>query len=240
MQTLYLAIAVLLAYLLGSISFAVLVSKAMGLQDPRSFGSGNPGATNVLRSGSKKAAILTLLLDAAKGWLPVALVGWYGPRWGLWEGAQAAVGLAAFAGHVWPIFMKFKGGKGVATALGVLLGISAWLGLAVLLVWIAVLAVSRYSSLSSIMAALFAPLFYILAGGELWNYERYVLLSIVIMSAILIYKHSGNISRLLSGKEPKVGQKKDVEPASATHVVPAKGSHPFSEKKTKTGSKKRF
>jgi glycerol-3-phosphate acyltransferase PlsY len=213
-QTIYLLLAMVLAYLLGSVPFAVLVSKSMGLADPRSFGSGNPGATNVLRSGSKLAAVLTLLLDAAKGWLPVALVGWFGARWGLWEGAQAAVGLAAFAGHVWSVFLRFKGGKGVATALGVLLGISPWLGLWVLLSWVLVLAVWRYSSLSSVLAALLAPLFYIVAGGTLWAYDRWVLLAVAAMSAILLMRHAGNINRLMQGKEPKVGQKKTAAGAA--------------------------
>ena len=236
MELIYLLFAVIAAYLLGSVSFAVVVSKLMGLQDPRSFGSGNPGATNVLRSGSKKAAILTLLLDAAKGWLPVALVGWFGARWGLWEGAQAAVGLAAFAGHVWPIFMKFKGGKGVATALGVLLGITPWLGLLVLLSWVVVLAISRYSSLSSIFAALLAPLYYALAGGSWWFYNRFVLLAIVLMSAVLIAKHAANIGRLMRGTEPKVGSKGKADAGKAAVAV---GTHPFSnKKKSKSGKRK--
>src|SRR5262245_11338138 len=136
MQTLYAALAVVAAYLVGSLSFAVIVSHAMGLSDPRTYGSGNPGATNVLRSGNKAAAILTLLFDALKGWLPVFLIDRFGERVGLGEGTVALAGLAAFLGHLWPVFFRFKGGKGVATALGVLLGFEPWLGLATLATWI--------------------------------------------------------------------------------------------------------
>lgn len=232
MDIVYLVASLVLAYSIGSISFAVLVSKLFGLQDPRTFGSGNPGATNVLRSGSKKAAIVTLLLDAAKGWLPVALVGWFGGQFGLWEGAQAAVGLAAFAGHVWPIFMRFKGGKGVATALGVLLGISPLLGLLILLSWIVVAALSRYSSLSSIVAALLAPFYYMLAGGWLWSYDRWAFVFILAMSALLIYRHAANISRLFNGSESKIGQKSS---SGATAVASSKqkgAQTSFSDKKT--------
>lgn len=221
----YLALAALGAYLLGSIPFAVVVSRVMRLKDPRTFGSGNPGATNVLRSGSKLAAVLTLVLDAAKGWLPVALVGWYGGRYGLWEGAQALVGLAAFVGHVWPVFLRFKGGKGVATAVGVLLGISGWLGLAAIVVWVAVLALSRMSSLSSLVAAISLPVVYLLGGGPLWDYNRTVLAALVVMVVILVYRHSANISRLLAGTEPRVGQsKKAAISATAAKRSAKKGS----------------
>ena len=138
MNALYSATATVVAYLIGSLSFAVIVSRAMGLHDPRTYGSGNPGATNVLRSGSKAAAAVTLLLDAAKGWLPVVLVRWIGPAWGLGDASVALVALAAFLGHLYPVFFRFQGGKGVATALGVLLGVSGWLGLFVALTWLAV------------------------------------------------------------------------------------------------------
>ena len=169
-------LAVLAGYLIGSLSFAVIVSRAMGLSDPRTFGSKNPGATNVLRSGSKAAAILTLLLDAAKGWLPVVLVKWYGQAYGLGDGTMAMVGLAAFLGHVFPVFFKFAGGKGVATALGVLLGLSGWLGLATALIWLLMAVVFRYSSLASITAAVLAPVVYVLGDGGLWIMSKSVAL----------------------------------------------------------------
>ncbi|QNN55611.1 glycerol-3-phosphate 1-O-acyltransferase PlsY [Diaphorobacter ruginosibacter] len=198
------------AYLVGSLSFAVIVSKLMGLNDPRTYGSGNPGATNVLRSGSKAAAILTLLLDAVKGWLPVALVHWFGGPHGLEEGTIAAVGLAAFLGHLWPVFFKFKGGKGVATAAGVLIGISGWLGLATLASWLIIAVFFRYSSLASLVAAVFAPFFYVLGGGVAWVMDARIGVSIAIMSGLLVWRHKENIGRLLAGKESKIGSKKKV------------------------------
>ena len=201
-------IAVVGAYLMGSLSFAVIVSRVMGLNDPRTFGSKNPGATNVLRSGNKAAAVLTLLLDAAKGWLPVALVAAYGGQWGLGAGTVAAVGLAAFLGHLYPVFFKFKGGKGVATALGVLLGFSGWLGLGVALVWLTMAVVFRYSSLAALVAAISAPILYILAGGSLWPLESAMAAALVVMGALLVYRHNENISRLIQGKESKLGSKK--------------------------------
>ena len=157
MQTLYPALATLAAYLIGSLSFAVIVSRAMGLNDPRTYGSGNPGATNVLRSGNKAAAVLTLLLDALKGFVPVVLVDQFGSRFGLGEGTVALVALAAFLGHLWPVFFRFQGGKGVATAAGVLLGLNPWLGLATLATWVIIAAFFRYSSLAALVAAVFAP-----------------------------------------------------------------------------------
>ncbi|HON31642.1 MAG TPA: glycerol-3-phosphate 1-O-acyltransferase PlsY, partial [Ottowia sp.] len=158
-------LATLAAYLIGSLSFAVIVSRAMGLADPRSYGSGNPGATNVLRSGSKAAAIVTLLLDAAKGWLPVVLAQAFGADFGLGAGTQALAGLAAFLGHLYPVFFRFQGGKGVATALGVLVGFSAWLGLATMATWLIVAFFFRYSSLASLASAVFAPVYYVMFGG---------------------------------------------------------------------------
>jgi len=196
------------AYFVGSLSFAVIVSRVMGLNDPRTYGSKNPGATNVLRSGSKAAAVVTLLLDAAKGWLPVALVACFGKPYGLEEGAMALAGLGAFLGHLWPVFFKFEGGKGVATALGVLVGFSGWLGLLVLACWVVVTAVWRYSSLSSLVAAVMAPVLYILLGGDLWEFNKWIFLAILAMSALLVYRHKLNIQRLLEGKESKLGQKK--------------------------------
>lgn len=208
MDHLYPTFATLIAYLLGSLSFAVIVSRAMGLNDPRTFGSKNPGATNVLRSGSKKAAIITLLFDALKGWLPVLAVRYFGQPYGLEDGTIALVGLAAFLGHLWPVFFGFKGGKGVATALGVLFGIHLYLGLAVGATWIFVAYVSRYSSLSSLVAAVFAPAYYLLLDGTLWQAEKTITLALVVMGGLLIYRHNENIGRLIAGKESKLGAKK--------------------------------
>ena len=189
--------AAVLAYLLGSLSFAVIVSRVMGLNDPRSYGSKNPGATNVLRSGSKPAAALTLLLDGVKGWLPVALVVAWGGAWGLGAGTVAVVGLAAFLGHLYPVFFGFKGGKGVATAAGVLLGISGWLGLAVLLTWLFMAGVFRYSSLAALTAALSAPAYYVLGDQALGRPEPWIAATVMVMSALLIWRHRENIQRLL-------------------------------------------
>ena len=201
-------LATVIAYLIGSLSFAVLVSRAMGLNDPRTYGSGNPGATNVLRSGSKKAAIVTLLLDAAKGWLPVMLIKWFGARYGLGEGTQALVGLAAFLGHLWPVFFGFAGGKGEATAAGVLLALEPWLGAATLTTWIIIAAFFRYSSLASIVAAVFAPAYYLLGGGVAWVASREKLLAMMAMGLLLLLRHRENIQRLLAGTESKLGSKK--------------------------------
>jgi len=189
------------------LSFAVIVSRIMGLNDPRTYGSKNPGATNVLRSGSKAAAVVTLLLDALKGWLPVALVRWYGKDYGLEEGTQALVGLAAFLGHLYPIFFRFVGGKGVATALGVLVGISGWLGLATGIVWLLVAYFFRYSSLASLMAALAAPAIYLMADGTGWFMDKTILTATMAMSALLIWRHAENIGRLVKGTESKLGKK---------------------------------
>ena len=208
METLYPLLAAVAAYLVGSLSFAVIVSRAMGLNDPRTYGSKNPGATNVLRSGSKAAAVVTLLLDAAKGWLPVMLVRWFGPSVGLGDGTVALVGLAAFLGHLYPVFFKFEGGKGVATALGVLVGLSGWLGLAVMATWLLVAFFSRYSSLASLLAAICAPVYYLLGDGTAWYMDAGVLVSVVVMSALLIYRHAENISRLVKGTESRLGKKK--------------------------------
>ena len=201
-------LAALAAYLMGSLSFAVIVSRAMGLNDPRTYGSGNPGATNVLRSGSKKAAIVTLLLDAAKGWLPVMLVKWFGAAHGLGEGTQALVGLAAFLGHLWPVFFKFQGGKGVATAAGVLLAFQPALGGAVLLIWLVMAVVFRYSSLASLAAAVAAPGVYLLGNGVAWTASGHLTLAMAAMGLLLIYRHRENIQRLMAGTESKLGSKK--------------------------------
>ena len=199
--------AVLAAYLIGSLSFAVIVSRLMGLNDPRSYGSKNPGATNVLRSGNKAAAVATLLLDALKGWLPVVLVKWLGADYGLGGGTVAAVGLAAFLGHLYPVFFSFKGGKGVATAAGVLIGISWVLGLATLATWLIVAYFSRYSSLASLAAAVFSPLYYLFGDRAAWYVDKRMVMMLVVISALLIYRHRENINKLLKGTESRLGAK---------------------------------
>ena len=201
-------LATLIAYLVGSLSFAVIVSRAMGLSDPRTYGSGNPGATNVLRSGSKPAAIVTLLLDAAKGWLPVMLVKWFGPAWDLSEGTQALAGLAAFLGHLYPVFFAFKGGKGVATAVGVLLAFEPLLALATLLTFAIIVFFTRYVSLASMVAAVFAPAYYLIGDGVAWTASGAKTLALIAMGLLLIWRHRENIQRLLAGTESKLGQKK--------------------------------
>lgn len=201
-------VATLAAYLIGSLSFAVIVSRAMGLSDPRTYGSGNPGATNVLRSGSKPAAIVTLLLDAAKGWLPVMLVKWFGPAWDLSEGTQALAGLAAFLGHLYPVFFAFKGGKGVATAVGVLLAFEPLLALATLVTFAIIVFFSRYVSLASMVAAVFAPAYYLIGDGVAWTASGAKTLALIAMGLLLIWRHRENIHRLLAGTESKLGQKK--------------------------------
>lgn len=207
-SVLYPLLATVAAYLIGSLSFAVIVSRVMGLNDPRTYGSKNPGATNVLRSGSKAAAAVTLLLDAVKGWLPVAAIQWWGQPFGLGEGTMALAGLAAFLGHLYPVFFKFVGGKGVATALGVLVATSGWLGLATGLTWIIVAYFFRYSSLASLLAAVFAPVYYIFGNGVAWAMDKNLLMSTALMSVLLIWRHAENITRLVQGKESKLGQKK--------------------------------
>ena len=199
LQTLW---AVLAAYLVGSLSFAVLVSRLMGLDDPRTYGSGNPGATNVLRSGNKKAAALTLLLDALKGVVPVAVAVQLQPRMGWEEGTVALIGLAAFLGHLWPVFFRFQGGKGVATAAGVLLAFNPILGAATLASWLLIAYLFRYSSLAALVAAAFAPFYHALIWGG-----SPATLAIAVMSLLLIWRHEGNIRKLLAGTESKIGQK---------------------------------
>ena len=208
MNYLYASAAMLLAYLLGSLSFAVIVSRCMGLKDPRSYGSNNPGATNVLRSGNKLAAVVTLLLDGLKGWLPVVLVKWFGHDYGLDEGTVAAVGLAAFIGHLYPVFFQFKGGKGVATAAGVLFGVDWLLGLATLATWVIIAFFSRYSSLAALAAAVFAPLYYLFGDRTAWYVDKSILLAIFAVSAMLVYRHRDNITKLLKGTESRLGSSK--------------------------------
>ena len=208
MQPVYAALATLVAYLIGSLSFAVIVSRAMGLKDPRTFGSKNPGATNVLRSGSKPAAVITLLLDALKGFVPVLLVKWFGKDYGMGDGTIALVGLAAFLGHLWPVFFRFQGGKGVATFLGVVFGIDVLLGIAALATWAIIAFFFRYSSLASLVTAAFVPVFYLMGNRIQWYAERPVLLVFFVMAVLLGYRHRENINRLLEGKESKLGAKK--------------------------------
>ncbi|CAG9934187.1 glycerol-3-phosphate 1-O-acyltransferase PlsY [Candidatus Nitrotoga arctica] len=191
------------AYLLGSISFAVIMSRLFALPDPRTYGSHNPGATNVLRSGNKWAAILTLLGDAAKGWLAV----WVAQRFEPQDGNSlliAAVALAVFFGHLFPIFLRFKGGKGVATALGVLLALNVWLGLAVLATWILVALIFRLSSLAALLAAVGAPIY----AMALALPSEYVF-TLVGISLLLFWRHKSNIQNLLAGKESRIAKKKD-------------------------------
>lgn len=207
-RAIYPVLAVIAAYLVGSLSFAVIVSRSMGLNDPRTYGSKNPGATNVLRSGSKAAAVATLLLDALKGWLPVVLVKWFGSPYGLGDGTVAMVGLAAFLGHLFPVFFRFVGGKGVATALGVLVGISWILGLATGGTWLIIAYFFRYSSLASLVASLFAPVYYVFGGGVVWPLDKSIVLTTVIMSGLLIWRHAENVTRLIKGTESKLGSKK--------------------------------
>lgn len=201
-QSVFYFLLILASYFIGSISFAVVVSKAMRLPDPHSYGSGNPGATNVLRTGNKLAAVLTLVGDALKGYLAIflarALIGVDVDSWVL-----PTVAVAAFLGHLFPAFHGFKGGKGVATALGILLGVSAWLGLAALSTWLIVAFFMRYSSLAALITALFAPVYFVFLFGF-----QPMALAIATMSALLIWRHQGNIQKLLNGTEGRLGAKK--------------------------------
>jgi glycerol-3-phosphate acyltransferase PlsY len=199
---------VIAAYLIGSVSFAVVVSLIFGLADPRTYGSRNPGATNVLRSGNKAAAVLTLLGDGAKGWLAVFLANRYGLDYGVSDAGIALCAIAVFLGHLWPVFFRFAGGKGVATALGVLLAIEPWLGVATLATWLIVAVFFRYSSLAAIVSAVFAPFFYVLCDRVAWYASNEMTLAIVVMGALLIYRHRKNIVNLMKGKEGKLGAKK--------------------------------
>ena len=194
---------ILIAYLIGSLSFAVIVSRAFGLPDPHSYGSGNPGATNVLRTGRKSAAALTLLGDGAKGWVAVFLARQLAAQNGVDEAAIAGVALAVFMGHLFPVFFGFRGGKGVATALGVLLAINPWLGLGTLGTWLVIAVFFRISSLAAIIAAIFAPLY------DLWlSGPRLMTLAVTVMSAFLLWRHEANIRRLLRGEEGRIGKSK--------------------------------
>ena len=199
---------VVLAYLLGSLSFAVIVSKLMGLDDPRSYGSGNPGATNVLRSGNKVAAIATLLLDAVKGTIAVVFARLMADRLGFGDGTVALAGLAAFLGHLYPVFFRFQGGKGVATAAGVLLALDPLLGAASLVTWLVVAILTRYSSLAALVTAVLAPVYVQLLHGGM---QRTV--AVAVMSVLLIWRHRANVSKLLNGTESKLGSKAAKPPS---------------------------
>lgn len=203
MNALYLVLAVITAYLIGSVSFAVVVSRAMGLADPRSYGSGNPGATNVLRTGNKAAAVLTLLGDALKGGVAVLLAKAIAPQLGLGSGTIALVALAAFVGHLYPVFHGFRGGKGVATAAGVLLALNLALGLGTLLTWVLIAWFFRYSSLAALISAVFAPLWYLF----LFRPDP-IAAAVTLMSLLLIWRHAANIRKLLEGKESRIGEGK--------------------------------
>lgn len=194
----------LCAYLIGSIPFAVVVSKLFGLQDPRSYGSGNPGATNVLRSGNKSAAILTLIGDAAKGWFAI----WLGQKL-LGADVVALTAICVFLGHLYPVFLQFKGGKGVATAVGVILAIEPVLALCSLIIWILTALISKMSSLAALISALCAPVLFYLGGAYgLWIAKTSNIAALVFISLMLIYRHRANISRILNGTESKIGSKK--------------------------------
>ncbi|RXZ45159.1 glycerol-3-phosphate 1-O-acyltransferase PlsY [Crenobacter cavernae] len=196
---------VVAAYLIGSLSFAVIVSKAMGLADPRSYGSGNPGATNVLRTGKKLAAVLTLLGDGLKGWVAVALTAWLAPRYGLGDQAVAAAGLAVLIGHMWPVFFGFKGGKGVATAVGVLFGFSPWLALAAAATWLFMALVVRISSLSALVAAVLSPVYAFFIVGP----QSVFFGTTLIIAILVLHRHKSNMLKLLTGAEGKIGDKTD-------------------------------
>ena len=214
-ETFFPLLAAIAGYLIGSLSFAVIISRVMGLSDPRSYGSGNPGATNVLRSGNKAAAILTLVFDALKGYLPVLAVAIWGPRLGLGEGTAALVGLAAFLGHLWPVFFRFQGGKGVATAAGVIFALNPLLGVATLATWLIIAWFSRYSSLAAIVSAAFAPMYQLL----IWEAGP-TALALIIMGLLLVWRHQANIRKLLAGTESRLGQKAAAPPPGASRKHP--------------------
>ncbi|GJG93845.1 glycerol-3-phosphate 1-O-acyltransferase PlsY [Cupriavidus pauculus] len=194
-----------IAYLIGSVSFAVVVSKVMGLPDPHSYGSGNPGATNVLRTGNKKAAILTLIGDGLKGYAAVMLVKHFGPAYGVDETGIAMAALAVFLGHLFPVFHRFAGGKGVATAAGILFAIHPLLGAGTLATWLIIAFFFRYSSLAALVAAIFAPFFYVLMFGV-----DIIAGAVLVIGILLIARHRSNIAKLLAGKESRIGDKKKV------------------------------
>ena len=197
------ALFVLAAYLIGSISFAVVVSRFFGLPDPHTYGSGNPGATNVLRTGKRAAAVLTLTGDAAKGAVALWLAQQFAARFGVGESALAAVALAVFLGHLFPLYFRFRGGKGVATAAGILLAMDWRIALTLLVVWVLVAVFSRYSSLAAVVAAALSPLaaFHFLGWGPMtW--------AVLVIAVLLVWRHRGNIERLLAGNESRIRESK--------------------------------
>jgi len=196
---------ILTAYLIGSLSFAILVSRVMGLPNPHSYGSGNPGATNVLRTGNKKAAVLTLLGDAGKGWIAVMLAKLLGWHFGVSDAVIAGVALAAFIGHLYPLYFGFRGGKGVATAGGILLALDWRVGLGTMATWLIIAFFFRYSSLAALVSAAFAPFFTALVIGM----DAY-LACVLGMSALLVWRHRANIRKLLDGTESRIGDKKEI------------------------------
>ena len=197
-----------LAYVLGSLPFAVIISRLMGLQVPRTFGSNNPGATNVLRSGNKAAAALTLVGDLLKGTVAVLLAYKISAYFGLSTVVVACSAIAVFLGHVFPFTLGFKGGKGVATAIGILIAIQPGLALACALTWLAVAYVFKFSSLAAIAAAILAPVYYLLGAGSVWPMDVPIAFAIIILSVLLLWRHSANIRRLLLGQESRIGQNK--------------------------------
>jgi glycerol-3-phosphate acyltransferase PlsY len=194
---------IVIAYLIGSLSFAVIVSRAFGLPDPHGYGSGNPGATNVLRTGNKAAALLTLVGDALKGWVAVMLAQVYGPRFGVGDDGVALVALAVFVGHLFPIFFRFQGGKGVATAGGVLFALNGWLGLATVATWLIIAVFFRYSSLAAMISALFAAFY----AAFMFGIDLRAI-AVFAIALLLIWRHRSNIRKLLAGTESRIGQKK--------------------------------
>ncbi|MBL78563.1 MAG: acyl-phosphate glycerol 3-phosphate acyltransferase [Nitrosomonadaceae bacterium] len=200
-MTMTIIIFAILAYLIGSISFAVIASWIFRLPDPRTFGSMNPGATNVLRSGNKAAAIITLLGDISKGWLAIILAQYFVLEWGLDDKVVATVALLVFLGHIWSIFLGFKGGRGVATAIGVVAGLSLWLGILATITWSIVFLIWRFSSLSALVAAMLTPVYaWIFLGPDINT------LVISIISLLVIWRHKSNITNLIDGKETKIGK----------------------------------
>jgi glycerol-3-phosphate acyltransferase PlsY len=211
---------ILIAYLIGSLSFAVLVSKAFGLPDPHTYGSGNPGATNVLRTGNKLAAALTLIGDGAKGWLAVFLAQSFAWKFGVEDVGIAATALAVFVGHLWPVFFRFQGGKGVATAAGILLAVDWRVGLGTLATWLIIAFFFRYSSLAALAAAAFAPFFTALVLG----FDAYAA-AVLAIAALLVWRHAENIRKLCAGTESRIGQKKSpaVSPPPSAERDPTAG-----------------